>query len=338
MGVLSIGTTFADRYQILALLGRGGMGEVYRAEHLALGNQVALKILGPELEGAREERFEREARTTARLNHPGCVRVLDYGRAEQLQFIAMELVDGQNLATVLRDEGPFSTARAARVGKSLLAALAHAHENGVLHRDVKPANVMLVTTGAPRCVLIDFGLARLRDDGPLTAVGTCMGSPSYLSPERLLGRDYDARADLYAVGVILYELLAGAKPFPGDSPREIMQRLSDRPPRPLRAIRNDVSRSLDAVIMRALAKDPARRFPDAETMLGALDDVPVLERLAELRAITARDEEAPTHALAQLSVYRPSRLRRIWSWLRYGGWRRRDVLRDVSQASGAITS
>jgi serine/threonine-protein kinase len=209
-----------------------------------------------------------------------------------------------------------------QVTRDMLGALAHAHGRGLLHRDVKPGNVMLTWENRrPRVVLIDFGLARLRDEGPLTAAGCCMGSPSYLAPERLLGRAYDARADVYAVGVTLYEMLAGARPFPGDSPEAIVRHHLDRPPLPLRARRRDISAALDAVIQRALSIDPARRFRDAEEMLSALIDVPVAERMACEAIRAAIAEEATTISVAQVSPYRPSLPRRVWGWLRHGAWR-----------------
>jgi serine/threonine-protein kinase len=304
------------------------MGVVYRAEHLALRRQVALKLLEP---GAVPDaggvelaaRFEREARAVARLDHPGCVRVLDHGRTVDRQmYLAMELLDGATLAATLRDEGTLSETRAVRIARELLRALAHAHRAGVLHRDVKPANVMWTTRdGAPRLVLIDFGLARLADDALITGAGICMGSPGYLAPERLLGRSYDARADLYAIGVMLYEMLAGARPFLGFDDREIIRGHLERPPRPLRAIRPDVSAALDAVIVRALAKDPARRFADAEDMLAALDALPARRAVEYAVKLTMRAEEDTTCAIVELAAPRPSLARRAWSWLRYGAWR-----------------
>src|SRR5262249_18629986 len=156
--------------------------------------------------------------------------------------------------------------------RSLLAGLAHAHGRGVLHRDVKPENVILTAGGAPRAVLIDFGLASVRDAGPLTATGMCIGSPSHLAPERLLGPPHTQRSDAYAVGVILYELLAGAPPFFGSTPEQIMNEVLHRSPRSLRAVRADVSAPLEAIVRRALARDPAHRYADAEEMRSALDE------------------------------------------------------------------
>jgi serine/threonine protein kinase len=314
------GIIFAGRYEIVATVGRGGMGNVYRARRADLGTEVALKILGPTIVEDSEARFEREARAIAKLDHAGCVRILDYGRTKRHQYIAMQLLEGQTLAQVLVAEGAQSTARAVQHARSLASALVHAHARGVLHRDIKPENVMIV---APhhRAVLIDFGLAHVLDDAPLTARGMCIGSPSYIAPERLDGAQHDARADIYSLGVMLYEMLAGTRPFAGSNVAEILHACRTRPPRPLRAIRPDVSPQLEAVVIRAIAKDPARRFQTAEDFLFALDDVPVLEQLAAIANSAARDEVATTLVNVPILDERPGLLARIWSWLRFGRWR-----------------
>jgi len=171
-------------------------------------------------------------------------------------------------------------------------------------------------------VLIDFGLARLRDDDALTVAGMCIGSPSYLAPERLLGRLYDRRADLYAVGVILYEMLAGCRPFGGACAEEIVRAHVSRPPPPLRAIRCDVPADLDRIVTRALAKDPDHRFPDANTMLSALVDLPLAEHIAWRASAgpVLRDDE-PTIAVVELAPATLSLASRVWSWLRTGARR-----------------
>jgi len=322
MGTLPSGAVFAERYEIVAPIGRGGMGTVYRARHLGLGKHIALKIL----DGTdHEARFDREARVIAKLDHPSCVRVLDCGRDEDnwRPYIAMDLLEGPTLAGLLRDEGQLSTGRAVAIARNLLTALAHAHGQGVLHRDLKPENIIITSRdGAPRAVLIDFGLAHVLDEAGLTARGMCIGSPSYLAPERLAGDQYDARADIYGVGVLLYEMLAGEKPFTGKSTEEILVRCRERPARPLRAIRKDVSRSLERVVARAMAKDPGKRFADAEEMLAALEDVPVLEALAQRTSAHVREEQATTMAIAMLDLrLRAGLLSRVWSWLRFGRWR-----------------
>ena len=295
------GSVFADRYEIVARLADGGMGQVYRAIHLPLCKEVALKVLGAEGFAAR---FELEAHALARLDHPACVRIVDTGRAGDRQYIAMELLEGPTLAEAL-DAGQLAIPQAIRIARAVLGALAHAHARGVLHRDVKPDNVILAARGA---VLIDFGLACLRDEAAVTQAGMCVGSPSYIAPERLLGRPYDERADLYPVGVILYEMLAGIRPFVGSTPRETMRHALDRPPRPLRAVRDDVPPALADVVTRALAKDPARRFASATEMLVALDEA-------------RHDEAAASSTVIHLPVALPSRRARLWGWLRYGRWR-----------------
>ncbi len=317
---LAPGTFVGLRYRIASLLGAGGMGQVYRAEHLELRREIALKVLPadaavPDLVA----RFELEARAAARLDHPGCVRVLDFGRTvDRHLYIAMELLRGPTLAAVLARQA-LSVAHAVRIVTDLLDALAHAHRQGVLHRDVKPENVMFTyRDGTPRAVLIDFGLARVRDASPLTAAGICVGSPSYLAPERLLGRAYDGRADIYSVGVILYEALAGVRPFVGRDPTEIARAHISCSPPPLRGLRPDVSPALEAVVRHALSRRPASRFARPEEMLAALAQVPA----AEERAIVAtRLEEDSTTTLATLAPAQPSAPRRLWGWLRYGGWR-----------------
>jgi len=320
--------SYAGRYKILSLIGRGGMGHVYRAIHLGLGKEVALKILAPVNGAAASDfpaRFAREARAIARLDHPGCIRIFDYGHEpDGSQYIAMELIDGPTLGGALQSD-VFSVPRALHVAKAILSALAHAHAHGVVHRDVKPENVMFAVGSGFRVVLIDFGLASLRDAPALTSRGFAMGSPSYIAPERLLGHAHDHRGDLYSVGVILYEMIAGIRPFLGATPQEIMTNVLARPPRPLRAIVPEVSPALDAVIRRALSRDPDKRFSDAEEMLSALHDISMMDALADT-AISAEvapadDGASASMTIAELSIFQPSRLARLWSWLRYGAWR-----------------
>ncbi len=333
MKPLAPGTLVAARYRIVGPLGRGGMGHVYRAEHVGLRKQVALKVIGGSAVDQLAARFEREAQALARLDHAGCVRVLDHGAAGRAQYLAMELLEGGTLAAALDADGPFSPPRAVAVARALLGALAHPHARGVLHRDLTPENVILA---AGRPVLIDFGLASVRDAGPLTANGMCIGSPSYIAPERLLGEPHTERSDVYSIGVILFELLAGAPPFLGDSPEEIMHAVLELPPRPLRAVRPDVSLPLEAIVRRAIARDPAHRYADADEMRSALDELAVLEILAAAAAEAEAEEAAAAEAEAaqtlaieacELAVIRPSPLARLWSWLRFGRWRRRHLRR-----------
>ncbi|MGE3762925.1 MAG: serine/threonine-protein kinase [Kofleriaceae bacterium] len=327
MGTLGPNEIFAGRYRILGHLGSGGMGHVYRAEHVGLEKHVALKVLGKR-SAEYVARFEREARAIARLDHRGCVRIFDHGTDDKgVPYIAMELIEGPTLAREIAEDA-FTVERAVEVTRALLNALAHAHAHGVVHRDLKPENVMFARTGrgdehgAGRPVIIDFGLASLSDTAGITGNGFAMGSPSYIAPERLRGEPHDARADVYAVGVILYEMISGLRPFLGADAHEIMTNALTRPPRPLRAIVPDVPPSLDAVIRRALAKGPDRRFADAEDMLSALDEIAALEASG---AVPRYDEveldPAASMTFARLELPRTSLLSRAWSWLRYGAWR-----------------
>jgi eukaryotic-like serine/threonine-protein kinase len=270
-------------------------------------------------------RFQREARAIAQLDHVGCVRIFDHGTNEKgVPYIAMELIEGPTLALALAEDS-FAVPRALNVTRALLTALAHAHAHGVVHRDLKPENVMFA---GQRVVIIDFGLASLASSAGITGDGFAMGSPSYIAPERLRGEGHDARGDLYSVGVVLYEMLAGLRPFLGANPQEIMTNALARPPRPLRAIVPDVSPALDALIRRALAKDPDKRFADAEEMLSALDDVVALDAYVPFEEA----EPSASMTMAQLELPRVSFVTRAWSWLRYGAWRwRGEPSREVSR-------
>ena len=331
MFALAPGTMFAGRYEILGALGKGGMGSVYRARHVDLRSEVALKVAGAPLavgdivdDGVI--RFEREARAIAKLDHASIVRIFDYGRTRRHRFIAMQLLDGPTLCETLALTPQLRIPYALQITRQLLSALVHAHARGVLHRDLKPDNVVLVGANVPtgetaprRAVLIDFGLAFVDDEAALTARGLCVGSPSYIAPERIDGQPADVRADLYAIGVMLYEMLAGRKPFVGDSVGEILLAARTRPARPLRAIRREVSRPLEAFVVRALAKDPDKRFSSATQMWAALEDVEQLEQLEASAEVSAQEEQAAT--FLALPAAEPSRMTRAWSWLRYGRWR-----------------
>jgi eukaryotic-like serine/threonine-protein kinase len=350
--VLVPGTVIAGRYRIESCLGSGGMGTVYRAVHLPLRRPVALKILSRDLSGEQwPTRFEREARTSALLDHPACVRVLDHGRTTAGDhFIAMEMIEGPTLSAVLARVKRFPVSHAVRVTAEILGALEHAHGLGILHRDVKPENVMYGTPDPwSRVVLIDFGLSRLKQDTAMTGGGMCVGSPSYLAPERLLGRSGGERSDLYSVGVILYELLTGVKPFRGATSADIARAHVQAPVLPLRTLRPELPEALERVVLKALSKDPERRWSSATEMLSALCAAP--ERLGaavpkqrvaptgQVRALTpaqtpppvpadarlaSPDESSPTLELPSREL-RPSPVKKLVGWLRYGSWRWQDA-------------
>jgi serine/threonine-protein kinase len=250
---------FSGRYRIVRHLARGGMAEVYLAHDQLLDRPVAVKVLFPELaqDASFVERFRREARAAAGLNHHNIVSVYDFGQDDGSYFIVMEYVDGPTLREIIRTEGPLAPARVAGVGADVAAALEVAHRAGVIHRDVKPGNV-LISTDAVK--VADFGIARAGDPREsLTQTGAVMGTATYLSPEQAQGHDIDPRSDLYALGVVLYEMAAGRAPFSGGSPVAIAyQHLNEAPAAPSRH-NPDVPPQLDAVILQAMAKRPEDR-------------------------------------------------------------------------------
>ena len=329
---IAAGTIVAERYRIDAPLGTGGMAVVYRARHLGLGRDVALKVMAANSLAGSAARFEREARAVARLDHPGCLRVLDFGHDHAVgRYLVMELIAGQTLGAMLAADGRMSSHRAVHILKDLTKALAHAHRHGVLHRDIKPENIMFdQRDGVSRPRLIDFGLAQLDNESALTAVGSCVGSPSYLAPERLLGLPYDARADIYALGVVLYELLCGYPPFGGQSAVEIARKQIAKTPVPLSVMGIEVPPAVDAIVARALAKDPTRRFADCEQLLAALDAIDWRDQPAAAPRY-GQTADATLHAVVHsaritaplwvLGELRPSPVRRLWTWLRFGAWR-----------------
>jgi len=282
-----IGAVLGDRYLIISQIGVGGMGAVYRAQHTTLKRELAIKVLLPEFGGKDEfvRRFEREAESASRLSHPHIIAVTDFGRTpEGLLFLAMEYLDGRSLTSIIR-EGPLGVARAVGIARQILAGLNRAHGAGVVHRDLKPDNIMLIDREGNRdfVKILDFGIAKVTDPTPgreaLTQAGMVFGTPEYLSPEQALGDTIDARADLYALGVIMFEMLAGQRPFESDDKvRIISMHLSHVVPR-LAAVNPalDVPRAIEEVVAQALEKPRENRFASAAAMLVALDEA---ERLA----------------------------------------------------------
>ena len=285
-----LNTLFDGRYRIVRKLGSGGMANVYLAEDQELGRRVAIKILNDRHAGDEQfvERFRREAKNAAGLSHPNIVSIYDRGEAEGTYYIAMEYLDGRSLKELILSRGPAPVSVAVDYARQILSALRFAHRNGIVHRDIKPHNCLVDAEGHVK--VTDFGIARA-GASQMTEAGSIIGTAQYLSPEQARGTQVDQRSDLYSLGIVLYEMLTGNVPFNGDSPVEIaMKHLSATPP-PLSAKRPDIPKSLEMVVLRALAKDPAARYQSTDEMDADL------ERVGRGHGVSRETENAATTVL-----------------------------------------
>jgi serine/threonine protein kinase len=273
-------TTLAERYELGEPIGRGGMAKVFRATDTRLGRTVAIKVLAPEFARNQDfvQRFQREATAAARLNNPNIVGVYDSGSAGDVHFMVMEYVEGRTLAEVLVQDGRLLPERAMEIADHVAQALTAAAAAGIVHRDIKPGNIMLTADGQVK--VMDFGIARMDTGQTVAQTQAVMGTASYLSPEQAQGSPLDTRSDLYSLGVVLYEMLTGRPPFSGDTAVSVaMQHVQDSatPPSQVAA---GVPPALDAVVMRALAKNPANRYQSAEEFRHDLEKARLGQQIA----------------------------------------------------------
>ena len=322
---------YSGRYEILRSVARGGMAEVYLARDRLLGRLVALKILFPELsvDASFVERFRREARAAANLSHPNVVSVHDWGEEDGVHFIVMEYVDGKPLSGVIGSEGALLPDRAAGVGAEVAAGLSFAHGRGVVHRDVKPGNVLIDANGQVK--VTDFGIAWAADAGEkLTASGAIMGTAIYFSPEQAQGFNVDARSDIYSLGVVLYEMVTGHPPFTGDSPVAIAYKHVREHPVPPSQLNPAVPPAFEAIVLQAMAKDPRNRYASAEELRADLI------RYMQGRTVVAAPPTiapAPTQAMTPLTkVAEPDGTRHMTAGMRPGPATARATGRDRYRA------
>jgi eukaryotic-like serine/threonine-protein kinase len=290
-----IDTLFDGRYRVQRKLGAGGMADVYLAEDQELGRRVAIKILnGRHANDAQFiERFRREAKNAAALNHPNIVSIYDRGEAEDTYYIAMEFLDGRTLKELIVGRGAAPVNVAIEYARQILSALRFAHRHGIVHRDIKPHNVLVDSDG--RVKVTDFGIARA-GTSQMTETGSIVGTAQYLSPEQAKGGEVDPRSDLYSLGVVLYELLTGKTPFDGETPVEIAMKHLSTTPKPPSKLRPDVPPELDMVVLRALAKNPDDRYQTADEMEADL------ERVARGARVAAATIDTATQVMSRPAV------------------------------------
>jgi serine/threonine-protein kinase len=289
------------RYQILELVGRGGMGVLYRAHDPVLERDVALKMMHVDftLDNAARERFQREAKAVARLQHRNVVTIHELGEVDGTPYIVMEFLTGRDLDAMLKGDVPLSIAQKIDIAAQLCEGLAYAHDQGIIHRDIKPGNVRILEDGTVK--ILDFGIAKFAMSS-VTQSGTVMGTPSYMAPEQIMGQPLDGRADLFAVGVLLYELFTGAKPFAGDTPTAVVYQIMHVEPPNVRDVVPDLPEALQEIITRALQKNPNDRYGKASEMAADLQmvrmmlDLPLGSDRTPTGGIGASVATMPLHA------------------------------------------
>jgi serine/threonine-protein kinase len=307
-------TVKAGRYEILGELGRGAMGVVYRATDPVIGRTVAVKTIRLSEEGtglSRPEllsRLQTEARAAGLLAHPNIVVVYDAGEENGLYYITMELIEGKSLQALLDSGHSFPVPRVLRIMEQTCSALQFAHERNIIHRDIKPANLMLTADDTVK--VTDFGTAKILQFGTVQQTTHVMGTPSYMSPEQVKGRPVDGRSDIFSLGVLLYEILTGEKPFPGQSITTVIYKIVNEEPIPPRTLNPSLHQGLSDIVMRALAKEPEVRYQSCRELLEDLRNYRALTPTAGNHDSLASKSGHESHANPYHSPHRPNRTNR----------------------------
>ena len=310
-----IGRVIAERFRILSLIARGGMGKVYKAEQAPLGRSCAIKVLNPNYNGDADpefhRRFFREASITSRITHPNSVTIFDYGKTDdEIYYMAMEYLEGQTLHHALREVGTMHEDRVGRIAQQICRALREAHTLDVIHRDLKPANIFLSKHGDDEdfVKVLDFGLVKHLSERPeeqLTQTGLFMGSPKYMAPEQIQGGQVDARTDVYSLGIMMYEMLAGKVPFERPSSVNILMAHVGEPPPPMRAVNPNIviSPNFEELVMRCIAKDPAERYTTMDAVLQAIKQAHGVSMTGQLAVVNMTGAYMPVQTNAPPAVH-----------------------------------